>query len=52
MEIKDKDFIDVVTVMSCQNSSWIIDSRIYGEGTTQVSLYSPDATDPLTQNPG
>ena len=25
VEIKDKGFIDVVTVMSCQNSSWIND---------------------------
>ena len=25
-------FIDVVSIMPCENSSWIMDSRIYGGG--------------------
>ena len=27
--------------MPCKNSSWIMDSRIYGEGRTQIPLSSP-----------
>ena len=45
VQIKYKDFIDVVTIMPCQNSPWIIGSRIYGERRAQISLSS--LTDPL-----
>ena len=39
------EFIDAVSIMPCQNSSWIMDSRIYGEGITQISLSSPAIID-------
>ena len=52
VKTKRKDFIDVVPIMTCQNSSWIIGSRIYGEGTTQIPLISPTTIDPLAQDPG
>ena len=45
VQIKYKDFIDVVTIMPYQNSPWIIGSRIYGERRAQISLSS--LTDPL-----
>ena len=32
-KIKHKYFIDILSVIRCQNSEWIIDWRIYGEGT-------------------
>ena len=35
VEIKHKEFIDVVPIMPRQNSSWIMGSRIYREGRTQ-----------------
>ena len=38
--------------MTCQNSSWIMDSRIYGEETTQIPLSSPTMIDFLAQGPG
>ena len=31
-------FRDVVPIMSCRNWSWIMNSRIYGEGITQIPL--------------
>ena len=31
-------FGDMVPIMSCRNSSWIMNSRIYGEGITQIPL--------------
>ena len=34
VKIKHKDFIDAVPIMPCQNSSWIMELRIYGEGRT------------------
>ena len=34
VEIKHKEFIDVVPIMPRQNSSWIMGSRIYREGRT------------------
>ena len=30
-----------ISIMPCQNSSWIMDWRIYGEGRTQIPLSSP-----------
>ena len=38
MKIKQKDLIDAVPIIPCQNSSWIMGLRIYGEGRTQISL--------------
>ena len=32
VKIKRKDFIDAVPIIPCQNSSWIMGLRIYGEG--------------------
>ena len=52
VEIKHKDFIDVVSIMPCQNTLWIMGSRIYGEGRTQIAPSSPATIDPLTQDPG
>ena len=34
--IKHKDFIGAVPFIPCQNSSWIMVLRIYGEGRTQI----------------
>ena len=39
--------IDVVPIMLCQNSSWKMGSRIYGEGRTQILLIDPLAQDPV-----
>ena len=44
-------FIDVVSIMPCQNSSWIMDSMIYVEGRTKIPLDSPATIDLLTQDP-
>ena len=38
VKIKHKDFIDAVSIMPCQNSSWIMGLRIYEEGKTQIHL--------------
>ena len=40
VKIKHKDFIGAVPIISCLNSMWIMDLRIYGEGRTQISLSS------------
>ena len=40
-KIKHKDVIGAVPIMLCQNPSWIMGFRIYGEGRTQISLSSP-----------
>ena len=45
-----KHFIDDVSVMPCQNSLWIMDWRIYGEGRTQIPLSSSATIDPLAQD--
>ena len=47
---KIQKFIDVVPIMHRQNSSWIMDSRIYEEGRTKISLSSPTMIDPLAQD--
>ena len=52
MEIKHNEFIDVVPIMPCQNSSCIMGSRIYGERKNQIPLSSPTTIDPLAQDPG
>ena len=36
----------------CQNSSWIMDLRIYGKETTKISLSSPTMIDLLPRDPG
>ena len=46
------DFKDAVLIMPCQNSSWITNSRIYGEGRTKILLSSPATIDLLPQDPG
>ena len=40
VEIKHKEFIDVVPIVPCQNPLWIMDSRIYGEGRTQIPQFT------------
>ena len=52
VEIKHKDFVDMVPIMPCQNSSYIMGSMICGEGTTQIHASSLTTMDPLEQNPG
>ena len=52
MEIKHKEFIDVVPIMLYQNWLWIMGLRIYGEGGTQIPLSSPATIDPLVQDSG
>ena len=51
-EIKYKYFRDVIPIMPCQNSLWIMGLRIYGEGKTKIRLSSPTNTtiDPLVQD--
>ena len=46
------NFIDVILIIPYQNSSWIMDSRIYGEGRTQNPLSLPDTIDLLIEDPG
>ena len=41
VEIQHKDFIDLVPIIPCQKLSWIMDSRIYRERRTNISLGSP-----------
>ena len=52
VEIKHKDFIDVVPVMPCQNASLIMGSRICEGGRTQISQSSLAVIDPLAQVSG
>ena len=49
VKIKQKDFIGAAPVMPCQNSSWIMGFRFYGEGRTQIPLSSPAPIDPLAR---
>ena len=51
MEIKHRYFIDVVSIIPCQNSMWIIGSTIYGVVKTQISLSLSTVIDPLAQDP-
>ena len=52
MEIKYKDFIDVVPTILCQKSSSIIGYRIYGDRRIQGPLSCSARVDPLAQKPG
>ena len=52
VEIKHKEIRNVVSIMPCQNSLWIMGSRIYGEGRTQIPLSLPTMIDPLAQDSG
>ena len=47
VKITHKDFIGVVPIVPCENSSWIMGLRIYGEGKTQIPLSVPATIDPL-----
>ena len=38
VKIKHKDFIGAAPILPCQNSSWIMSLRIYGEGRSQITL--------------
>ena len=40
VKTKHKDFIDAALIIPCQNLSWIMGLRIYGEERTQISLSS------------
>ena len=51
-EIKHRNFIDVIQILPCLNSSWIMGWRIYGGGRTQILLSSPTIVDSLAQDPG
>ena len=51
-EIKHKDSIDTVPIILCQNSSWIMGLRTYGEGRTQIPLNPPNAIGPLARIQG
>ena len=48
--VEMKHFIDVDSIMSCQNSSRIIDWTIHGEGRTQITLSSIATVDLLAQD--
>ena len=50
MEIKHKDFVDLVSINPHQNSSCIMGSRIYEEERTQIPTNSPTAIDPQPQD--
>ena len=50
--IELKHFENVVSIMPCQNSSCIMDWRVYGEGRTQILLSSLTAIDLLAQDLG
>ena len=47
VKIKHKNFIGAAPVMPCENSSWIMSLRIYGEGRIQISQSSPATIGPL-----
>ena len=51
-ETKHKEFIDVVPVISCKNSLWIIGSIIYAEGRMQTPGSLTATINPLVQDPG
>ena len=46
------DFRYAVSIMPWQNSLWIMNSMIYGEGRTQIPLSSPVTIDLLAQDTG
>ena len=47
---RNKHFINVISIMFYQNSSGIMDWKIYGERRTQIPLSSPATIDLLTQD--
>ena len=47
---KIKIFINVISIIPCQNSSWIMDCRIYGEGMIQIPLSLPVTIDILVHD--
>ena len=47
VNVKHKEFIGVFPFMPCQNSSWIMGSRIYGEVRTRILPSSPATIGPL-----
>ena len=49
VKIKYKDFIAAAPLIPCQNSSCVMDLRIYGEGRTQIPLSSPTTIRPLAR---
>ena len=51
VEINDKEFIDFVSITSCQNLSRKMSWRICGERKTQIPLSSPSTIESLAQDP-
>ena len=51
VEVNDKEFIDFVSITSCQNLSRKMSWRIYGERKTQIRLGSPTTIDSIAQDP-
>ena len=49
VKIKHEDFIDAVPLTPCQNPTWIMGFRIYGEGRTQILLSSPTTVGSLVR---
>ena len=47
VNIKHKDFIGAVPIMSYEKSLWIMSLRIYGEGRTQTPPSSSATIGPL-----
>ena len=45
--VKHKCFIGDLPIMLCENSSWIMGLRIFGEGITQIPPSSPATIGPL-----
>ena len=45
----NKHLIDVFPIIPCQNSSWIIGLKIYGEGRAQILLGSSATIGPLAR---
>ena len=52
VEIRPKDFINIVPVISYRNLLWIMGSRIYRKGKTQIPLSPPITIDAQAQDPG
>ena len=51
VKTKHKEFINVVPIIPCQNSSWIKGSRISGGRRTQILLSLPPTIDHMAQDP-
>ena len=52
VEIRPKDFINIVPVIPYRNLLWIMGSRIYRKGKTQIPLSPPITIDAQAQDPG